>query len=64
MRTTFDTHGAGGWSEPATPRVPRLARLALIVIIYAAAFGWGILVAATYDALTDRDARGAMGPSW
>ena len=40
MRTTFDTKGAGGWSEPATtPRVPRLARLALIVIIYAAAFG-------------------------
>ena len=58
MRTTFDTHGAGGWSEPATtPRVPCLARLALIVIIYAAAFGWEILVAATYAALTGRDAR-------
>ena len=65
MRTTFNTSGSGGWPEPAAqPRSPRLTRIALIVALLIAALGWGTLVAAAYDALTDLDAHGEMDPSW
>jgi hypothetical protein len=62
MRSTFDTHGSGSWSEPTNPqRVHRFARISLTAAILIAAFCWGTLITAAYDALTDMDARGEMG---
>jgi hypothetical protein len=64
MRTTFETHGAGGWSEPENrPRVRRLARVSTTVAILIAAFCWGTLVAAASDVLTDMQTRGEMDPT-
>lgn len=61
MRTTFENEGGGSW---APPRVRRRVRLALIFVLFIMAFGWGTLVAAAWDALSDQQARGEMDPTW
>lgn len=63
MRTTFDTHGFGNWSEPAGPARLR-RRNAVILILLALGFMWGTAIAAAYDALSDIDARGVMDRPW
>ena len=66
MRTTFDTHGGRGRSEPSAPDAPRSVPRPPRPDRHHLRRGvrLGNLVAATYDALTDRDAGGVMGPSW
>ena len=65
MRTTFDSEGGGSWAQPATPhRVCRGASRALFFFaLLLLAFGWGTLVAATWDALSDQQARGELDPT-
>ena len=65
MRTTFDSEGGASWALPASPaRVRARVRLALVFVLLVAAFGWGTLVAAAWDALSDQQARGDMDPTW
>jgi hypothetical protein len=47
-------------SAPCSPS----ARLALIFAILAVAFGSGTVAAATYEALSDLEARGVMDGTW
>ena len=63
MRTTFENEGGGSWAPPASPpRVRHRASRALIFfVLLVMAFGWGTLVAAAWDALSDQQARGELG---
>jgi hypothetical protein len=65
MRVTFDTHGGGGGAAyPAnSARGPRISAVALF-LLFGLAFGWGILIAAAFDTLSDMQARGVMDSSW
>jgi hypothetical protein len=66
MRTTFENEGGGSWAAPASPpRVRHRASRALIFfILLVMALGWGTLVAAAWDALSDQQARGELDPTW
>jgi hypothetical protein len=60
----FDADGGGGGGgPPGWPRARSPARLAMIVAILLA-FGLGMAIAATYEALEDMQARGEMDPTW
>jgi hypothetical protein len=66
MRTTSYDAGGGGASRGSAnpPLVCRRVRIALIFSIMVAALGWGMAIAAAYEALEDMQARGEMDPTW
>ena len=61
MRTTFDDmEGGGGWAGPADPpRLHPVFRALIVAFILVAAFGWGLGVAAAWEALSDVMGRAA-----
>ena len=63
MRAIFDDAGGGGWSQPAGP-IRRRFRRACWAVILVMSFGWGAVIAATYDGIVDQQARGVMDRPW
>ena len=65
MRATFENEGGGSWAPATPPRVRHRVSGALIFfVLLVMALGWGTLVAAGWDALSDQQARGELDPTW
>jgi hypothetical protein len=64
MRATFEDTDIGSWAQPTNPARSRLWRRAWWGVIFVMAFGWGMAIAAAYDAFVDQQARGEMDPTW
>ena len=64
MRATFDDTGGGSWAQPTNPARGSPWRLAWWGVIFVMAFGWGMAIAAAYEALCEQQARGVMDRAW
>jgi hypothetical protein len=64
MRATFDDAGSGSGAQPRNPARYRLLRRAWWGVIFVMAFGWGMAIAAAYDAVCGQQTRGVMDQPW